>query len=223
MSLPLSFISIIFLSIIAFINTSPSFDVSKLKIASKTNQIMLVIPTTYKSHMAKFYYYIKSGNRWIEFLKSDAHIGRDGLGLQSEADMKSPVGCFRFNKYFGIESNPGTKMPYIKLNSSLYWVSDPDSSRYNQMVNIETYKDFNVSKSEHLIEETLAYKYALNINYNEQAIPNKGSAIFLHCYTELPYTSGCVALPEENVITVLEKVSKDARIIIDVRENIYDY
>ena len=220
-----SFISIIILSIIAFINSdsNPVFDVSKLKISSKTDQIMLVIPKTYKSYSATFYYYIKSGNKWDEFLITKAHIGKDGLGLQSEADMKSPVGCFKFNKYFGIANNPGTKMPYIKLNSSLYWVSDPESSRYNQMVNIETYKDFNKDKSEHLIKETMAYQYAMNINYNEKAIPNKGSAIFLHCFTNIPFTSGCVAVSKDNMVKILNNVSKDAMIIIDVKDNIYNY
>ena len=83
---------------------------------------MLVIPTEYTSSIAKFYYYIKEGEEWKEFLISDAYIGRDGLGLQSESDVKSPIGLFKFTKFFGIADNPGTKMPYIKLNESLYWV-----------------------------------------------------------------------------------------------------
>ena len=200
-----------------------TYDVSKLKISLKTDQIMLVIPKSYKSYQATFYYYIKKDNIWTEFLVSDAAIGRDGLGLQSEYDVKSPVGAFKFNKYFGINDNPGTKMPYIKLNSSLYWDGDSNSKRYNQMVNIETYKDFDKSKSEHLIEQTLAYKYAMNINYNEKGIPNKGSAIFLHCYTKNQYTAGCVAIPEDYIAKVLKKVNKGTTIIIDVAENIIKY
>ena len=133
------------------------FDISKLKISKETDQIMLVIPTEYTSSTAKFYYYIKEGEKWKEFLISDAYIGKDGLGLQSENDVKSPIGLFNFTKFFGIADNPGTKMPYIKLNESLYWVSDPKSPKYNQMVNIETFKDFDLNLSEHLIEETVAY------------------------------------------------------------------
>ena len=204
-------------------DSSLTYDVSKLKISLNTDQIMLVIPKSYKSYQATFYYYIKKDNKWSEFLVSDAAIGRDGLGLQSEYDVKSPVGAFKFNKYFGIADNPGTKMPYIKVNDSLYWNSDSLSSRYNQMVNIETYKDFNKDVSEHLIEETKAYRYAMNINYNEQAIPYKGSAIFLHCYGNSPYTAGCVALPEKYMIKVLRTVNKNAVIIIDIKSNIYSY
>ena len=73
------------------------------------------------------------------------------------------------------------------------------------------------------IDETTAYQYAMNINYNEEGIPYKGSAIFLHCYTKNPYTAGCVALPYSYMETVLKNVSKNARIIIDLKENIYNY
>ena len=217
----LAFSLLNFIITLSFINSG--YDVSKLKIASKTDQIMLVIPNSYKSCNAYFYYYVKSGNKWKEILSDKALIGRDGLGLQSEADLKSPVGCFKFNKYFGIADNPGTKMPYIKLNDSLYWVSDPKSSKYNQMVNIETYTAFNKSISEHLIDETLAYKYAMNINYNQNNIPNMGSAIFLHCFKKVAYTSGCVAISESNMVKVLKNVNKNAMIVIDVKENIYNY
>ena len=105
--------------------------------------------------------------------------------------MKSPIRCFKFNKYFGIVNNSGTKMPYIKLNNSLYWISEPKSSRYAQMVNIEKYTVFDKSKSKHLIRETVPYRYAMNIHYNQNAEPNKGSVIFLHCFTKSSYTAGC--------------------------------
>ena len=141
-----------------------AFDVSKLKIASTTDQIMIVTPFRYTSSIASFHYYIKKGEEWEEILSSQAYIGRDGLGLHSENDVKSPIGLFNFTKFFGIADNPGTKVPYIKLNDSLYWVSDPKSSKYNQMVNIETFTDFDTKLSEHLIDETDAYKYAMNIN-----------------------------------------------------------
>ena len=180
---------------------------------------MLVIPTEYTSSTAKFYYYIKEGEKCKEFLISDAYIGRDGLGLQSESDLKSPIGLFNFTKFFGIADNPGTKMPYIKLNESLYWVSDPKSPKYNQIVNIETFKDFDLNLSEHLIEETVAYKYAMNINYNPNCIPGMGSAIFLHCTNELFYTLGCVSIPEKNMIKVIKNANEKAVIIIDEYKN----
>ena len=219
----LSIMILIFISNLVFINSLNTFDIPKLKISSKTDQIMIVVPNSYESHLATFYYYIKKNNFWLEVLKSEAHIGKNGLGKKIEGDKKTPVGVYKFNKYFGIADNPGTKMPYIKLNNSLYWDGDSNSERYNQMVNIETYTNFDTSESEHLIEETLGYQYAMNVNYNELGVPKKGAGIFLHCYTEREYTAGCVALPHKNMETVMIKVSKDALILIDVLENIYNY
>ena len=215
------FLIILIITLIIEINSS--VDIPRLKVASKTDQIIFVIPKSYKSSIADFYYFIKQKNAWKLMFKTKAYIGKNGLGKEKEGDYKTPVGEFKFNKYFGINDNPGTKMPYIKLNSSLYWDGDSNSKRYNQMVNIETYKDFDKSKSEHLIEQTLAYKYAMNINYNEKGIPNKGSAIFLHCYTKNQYTAGCVAIPEDYMAKVLKKVNRGTTIIIDVAENIIKY
>ena len=217
------FILLIYLCNFFLIKASQRFDISKLKISSQTDQIMIVFPQSYHSYKASFYYYIKKNNIWEEFLVSQAAIGKDGLGLESEYDAKTPVGAFRFNKYFGIEDNPGTKLPYIKLNESLYWNSDSLSTKYNQMVNIETYSEFNKDISEHLIEYTLPYRYAMSINYNEEAIPYKGSAIFLHCFSNYPYTSGCVAVPLYNMIKIFKKVNRNAIIIIDLEDNIYNY
>ena len=200
-----------------------TFDVEKLKISKTTDQIMIVVADNYKSYNATFYYYLKVGKIWKEVMKVKAYIGRDGLGLENEKDVKSPIGAFKFNKYFGIADNPGIKLPYVKINESLYWNCDSKSDRYNLMVNIETYTDFNTSLSEHLIEETLCYKYAMNINYNEERIPYKGSAIFLHCVNEKLYTGGCVALSEADMIKVFKLINKNAVIIIDVKENIYNY
>ena len=215
-------ISLIFSLKLIFIN-SLTYDVSKLKLSKITDQIMLVIPTTPRSTSAKFLFYIKKGNAWIEYIKCEAHIGRDGLGLEREDQMKTPIGAFKFTKYFGIADNPGTKLPYIKLNEYHYWISDSKSKKYNQLVDIRKYKEFDKKAGEHLINYKKAYKYAMNINYNEKGVPNKGSAIFLHCYTENPYTGGCVAIPEEKMKKVMQKVNKNCRIVIDLPINIRKY
>ena len=205
------------------INSSLSIDISNLKIAKNTDQLLFVIPKSYDSHFANFYYFIKKGNEWELIIEAEAYIGKNGLGKTIEGDYKTPVGAFIFNKYFGIEDNPGAQLPYIKLNESLYWDCDSNSEKYNQMVNIETYSDFNKKDSEFLIEKTAAYKYAMNINYNEMGIPHKGSAIFLHCFTKNNFTAGCISISEENMIKVFQNINKYAVIIIDVFENISKY
>ena len=213
-------LSILFLQYLSYENT---FDVTKLKISRQTDQIMIVVPKDHYTYSGFFYYYIKKENKWIEFMSTEAHLGKNGLGKQIQGDKKTPVGVYSFNCYFGINDNPGTKLPYVKLNESHYWQGDSYAERYNQLVNIETFKDFDTDECEHLIEETLGYKYAMNINYNEKVIPFKGAGIFLHCFTENPYTAGCVALSEADMIRVFRNVNKNTLILIDYIENIYNY
>ena len=212
-----------FLYLINKVKSEDIFNITNLKASKKTDQLMFVIPMRKNSSLASLFYYIKENKEWKIYFVSEAFIGRDGLGLQSEDDVKTPVGIFNFTKFFGIADDPGTKKPYIKINESLYWVSDPKSPKYNQMVNIETFKDFDRKKGEHLIEQTVAYKYAMNINYNPMGIPGKGSAIFLHCAGKYKYTMGCVALPEKNMLKVIKTANEKALIIIDYFENIHKY
>ena len=212
-----------FLYLINKVKSEDIFNITNLKASKKTDQLMFVIPMRKNSSLASLFYYIKENKEWKIYFVSEAFIGRDGLGLQSEDDVKTPVGIFNFTKFFGIADDPGTKKPYIKINESLYWVSDPKSPKYNQMVNIETFKDFDPKKGEHLIEQSVAYKYAMNINYNPTGIPGKGSAIFLHCANKYKYTMGCVALPEKNMLKVIKTANEKALIIIDYFENIHKY
>ena len=206
-------------------DTYPSIDISSFEAASKTNQIILVIPETTTSHQAKFYYYIKNENtnQWEEYLSTDCNIGKAGIGKEKEGDMKTPTGVYQLGICFGINKNPGTKIPYIKLNASLFWDGDNESRKYNQLVNNETYTDFDPEKSEHLIDYNPGYEYGININYNKECIPNKGSGIFLHCYTKKDYTAGCVAIKRELLAEVLKKVNDNCYIIIDVFENMKNY
>ena len=199
-------------------------DVSKFIIANKTNQIILVIPANYSTTSAKFYFYIKKeGDKWTKNKEIDAYIGYGGLGKEKEGDLKSPVGIYQFDTYFGIYNNPGTELPYLKINSSYYWDGDSNSDRYNQLVNNETYTNFNVTNSEHLIDFNPGYEYALNINYNKECIKGKGSSIFLHCFTKNTFTHGCIAIKRKYLRDLYQVLNKDCYIIIDTKENMTKY
>ena len=215
--------SLINLFALMFVNSSPAFDVSKLKVAEETDNIMIVVPLSYESFSAYFYYYIKEGDKWKEIMSTEARIGLNGLGKEREGDKRTPIGKFIFNCYFGIKDNPGTTLPYVKITESMYWNGDSNSDKYNLLVDYNNYTNFDTYESEHLIEVNPGYEYAMNMNYNEERTPYKGAGIFLHCYTERIYTAGCVALPEEDMKTVLTKANKKSVIIIDVLKNIENY
>ena len=211
--------------ILSFVNSSPTFDVSKLKASKETDQIMLVMPYSYSSYSARLYYYIKDeSGKWNEIINTECNIGKNGLGKQREGDYKTPIGKFNFTKLFGIAENPGTKLPYLQVNDSIWWNCDSKSSEYNMMINTEYYtKEFDKNESEHIIEYKSGYVYTMSLNYNPDRIPYKGCAIFLHCFTENPYTGGCVAISEEKMKTVITNANENSIIIIDELKNIYNY
>lgn len=59
------------------------------------------------------------------------------------------------------------------------------------------------------------YEYAVEIKTNENNIPGKGSAIFLHCSAERP-TAGCVAIKSEIMKQIMEKIDENATICIEI-------
>ena len=61
----------------------------------------------------------------------------------------------------------------------------------------------------------------MNISYNEACTPGLGSAIFLHCFGPYkPFTGGCVAIPENQMIKVMQNVKPDCVVVIDSLENL---
>ncbi len=160
-----------------------------------------------------------SDGNWFQVLSSPAHVGRNGLVLDSQRRAgckRTPVGTYRFTTAFGIASDPGSVIPYIKVTSDLYWSADKRPGRhYNEMVSIKDYPDLDTSSSEHLIDYTKSYQYCLNIGFNEEGTVGRGSAIFLHCYGNHTYTSGCVAVPKDVMVTILQTVGPSCRIVIN--------
>ena len=184
----------------------------------------LVIVSGTKGSNANFYFYEKnSDGEWNEIISCPAYIGKKGWGKTREGDLKTPRGVFHFTMAFGINDDPGCSLGYTKVDETHYWVGDSNSEKYNQFVSTRDYKNFNKKDSEHIIDYNLAYKYCLNISYNEDGTPGKGSAIFLHCYTKNKFTGGCVAIPEEKMIEVLRHVKNNCVVVMDERKNLKKY
>ena len=177
-----------------------------------------------KGSNAEFNFYEHDvDNNFKEIMQAKAYIGKKGLGKTREGDMKTPVGVFHFTEACGILPDPGSKIGYTQVDGTHYWVGDSSSSYYNKFVSTRDYDDFNKKDSEHIIDYNLAYKYVLNISYNEDGKPGLGSAIFLHCQTKNKFTGGCVAIPENIMREVVKRVNSDCIIIIDKAKNINNY
>jgi len=136
----------------------------------------------------------------------DAHIGRNGFALRGtklEGDGKTPTGLFTFGQLFSYQQNIKSKLPFIQTTKEDKWIDDPTSDAYNTYLRGET----NAKSYENLLLKSDAYKYCMVINYNTQpVVKGKGSAIFFHLGQQP--TSGCVAIPEKNMLSLLKWMKK---------------
>ena len=165
----------------------------------------------------------EAGN-WIQILSVDGYVGKNGMVFDSERKEgcgKTPIGVYHFNKAFGIADDPGCAIPYVKVTKDLYWSSDMrDGMHYNEMVNINDYPDLDKKNSEHLIDYTKAYQYCLNISFNDECTPGRGSAIFLHCTGNNKYTAGCVAVSKDTMVKIMKCVDPECLVVIDTKANL---
>ncbi len=161
--------------------------------------------------------------RWIRVLSTPGFVGEDGLCMDEEhredGPNCTPIGTYKFNKAFGIADDPGCNVfDYVKVDNDIYWSGDDrDGMHYNEMVNIKDLPDLGMRKSEHIIDNDPEYQYCLNISFNEDAVPGKGSAIFMHCFgRSKSSTKGCVAVPKYTMVEILQRVRPDCVVVIGV-------
>lgn len=186
---------------------------AKYKIPKETRQ--LILARYKKNSKGKLYFYQrKAEGTFKKKLSCTAYFGKKGIGKKKEGDKKSPKGLFTLDQSFGILKNPGTKMPYIKVNSKYYWCSDSKSKYYNTLIRSDKTK--HKCKGEHLYKYKGYYDYAVSIGYNKDQVPGKGSAIFLHC-SKKKATGGCIAIEKKYLKKILKSLNPERQpmILID--------
>ena len=177
---------------------------SIMSTAKKTNQIIMVI-----GHNLMLF--SKANGRWTKDVSSYCGYGQNGFkpaNERREGDKTTPIGSFTLPLAFGPGKNPGTSMTYRQITKNSYWSGDYDT--YNTWVE-SSYR----VPGEHLIDY-VEYKYAMAIGFNmNPTVYKRGSAIFLHCKSaDRWYTSGCVSVPEDVMLTLLKKTKNGAYMVI---------
>ena len=162
---------------------------------------------------------------WKQILSTPGFVGKNGLCFDAdhaEGCGQTPIGVYHFNKAFGIAPDPGCEIPYTQVTDDIWWSGDQrEGMRYNEMVDIKEYPELAKDDSEHIVEYEYQYQYCLNISFNEDGTPGRGSAIFLHCFGTLkPYTGGCVSLPENIMKLVMQRVKPECVVVIDTLEHL---
>lgn len=193
--------------------------VQALPQAEEAEQLFIVAEKNGTTAWVSMHEKDKAGT-WKMILSTPGFIGRNGTcpdGEHEEGCGQTPVGVYHFNKAFGIADDPGCALPYIKVTDDYYWSGDQaEGMRYNELVRLSEYPDLDLENSEHIMDYTYQYQYCLNISFNEEGAPGRGSAIFLHCLGPWkPYTGGCVAIPMDEMRYVMQHVLPDCVVVID--------
>lgn len=196
----------------ALASSSDDDFVAKLAISADINQLVCVIGSGGSD--CKVSFHVKdSDGIWTQQFSTEGECGSKGITYhKKEGDGKTPAGLYSFTMAFGLKSDPGAKLIYRRITEYDYWLDDIKSPYYNTWVNsLEIPGDYT---SEHLIDHAPQYNYALNINYNPDCIPGLGSAIFLHGFNGLGHTTGCIAISEKYVKTLIQNIDSAAKILI---------
>lgn len=192
-------------------------DIAKLSGADQTDQYVVVVGTGMDSYKVEVGYYKKNADGiWLEQFRVPGFCGRSGMTAdKQEGDKRTPTGVYQFVQNFGILEDPGSVLPYKQVDAYDFWVDDGKSRYYNQMVSTrEVAADW--TSAEPLVQVDPAYNYALALDYNTDArTPGRGSAIFLHGLDpKKDWTSGCIAIPQEQVKLLVQEIDADARIAV---------
>lgn len=156
----------------------------------------------------------KTDGVWKQILSSTAYVGKNGIGKTKEGDKKTPTGTFNLKTPFGIKSNPGTSLSYLKVTKYHFWCGQSGSKYYNQLIDTRVTSLKRTSSDEYLINYKGVYNYCAFIDYNGSGEKGKGSCIFLHCTGSNKYTAGCVAVPESMMIKILKNLKSGCKIVI---------
>ena len=159
----------------------------------------------------------KGSSGWKAVLSDGAgRVGSNGVvdgATRRQSTYTTPSGTYTITEGFGVEAG-GTSMPYTRVNSSHWWVEDPESKYYNSMHTAEG-ADFPLTEtgdrgSEHLINYPTQYAKALVINFNRRpATPGRGAGIFLHVNGQ-GATAGCVSVPRATMDRIMAWIKPGA-------------
>ena len=164
------------------------------------------------SSNATVYYYAKAfPGYWKRLGKTDALIGKNGLGKTREGDAKTPEGDFGVLTAFGILPDPGTALPWLPVTESTF-ACDEQGPWYNRI--IDTAAVHHACRGEDMFRTAPEYNYGLALDYNAGCVWPEGSAIFFHCKGAKAWTGGCVAVDEDFMRLILTTCHPGLRVVI---------
>jgi L,D-peptidoglycan transpeptidase YkuD (ErfK/YbiS/YcfS/YnhG family) len=146
-------------------------------------------------------------------------LGRSGIipaNLKKEGDGATPEGTFfisseilyRPDRIAPEEIHSNLPLRPILLNNG--WCDDPDRPEYNQPVTLPFEGSHEV-----LYRVDHVYDLIIPILWNQECIPGKGSAIFIHlARQDLSPTRGCIAFHKKDLLELIPLFSSNMQICI---------
>ncbi|WP_430790569.1 L,D-transpeptidase family protein [Actinoplanes sp. G11-F43] len=202
-------------------------------------QVIVVSGDSWSSTYATVRAYQKgSDGKWrLKFATMKARIGYGGWKWAADRVQdtgQTPAGTFRITEAFGVRADPGTTLPYRKVDKNDYWVGDnKDAKTYNMFQpSASAKRTWRKSQAERLAAYPTQYAHAAVIDFNRPAgvrwdakrgqyatstpaNTRRGSAIFLHASGK-GSTAGCVSVSRANMVRLLKwmKPAKKPRIVM---------
>lgn len=122
-----------------------------------------------------------------------------------EGDGKTPTGVFALRRGLCYVDDLTTAFLMEQYDENYMWVEEPESADYNTLVR-DPLPD---AKGDRLwARRNTQYRYIVVVEYNtDPIVKGAGSAIFIHAWrSEGKPTAGCVAMAEEDVRRLIERL-----------------
>jgi len=184
-------------------------------------------------------YQVSAGGGWEPVLgPMRAMLGHSGLiraAQRRQGTGKTPTGTFRIVSAFGRQPDPGTSMPYLRIDRDDAWTYHPKvPSTYNMLQTApRSWRSYG-GYVEHLWSYGVQYDYVAVMDYNLPGEPirtgadgvrrtskpadtARGGGIFLHA-SDGKVTAGCIAVPVGQMRAIMRWLdpAKDPRIVVRV-------
>jgi L,D-peptidoglycan transpeptidase YkuD (ErfK/YbiS/YcfS/YnhG family) len=142
-----------------------------------------------------------------------ARFGYGGLVMGHDRRKNTgttPAGTYTLPKAFGLNTNPGTALPYTHSDSNDYWALDPAYPWTFNTYRSNGVHGFRASQAEHIAHFNVQYRYAAVIGFNLPSAGHRadrtiGGAIFLHVNGS-GATAGCVSVYQSAMVKILRRL-----------------
>ena len=187
-----------------------------------SQQLIIVLTPSMPSVDGMLWRFEKSDSEWSAVSAPvPVVVGRNGLAwgrgvhkaipagkpAKKEGDGCSPAGVFTLCYAIGLDPHnklPDLKIPYQILTDDKWFIDDPNSIYYNELVSVDTLARPDWQSGVQLAKYRTQFRVGIYVGHNLDKKPGAGSGIFLHVWKSPDRgTAGCTAMQEKDLREIL--------------------